>query len=144
MKMAAAVIVNIFVVPFIFALVVMVAMGPSFFTVAQDGGASTYIVFGGETEFEFGNGEKITVTDPAEFGQTIINNSADTIVVERKMYGDIMPDEVPVLLFVEPYTVEFFEELSLDYVFETPPGTIETSSYASVVSRYYLRGSEER
>lgn len=139
MKMGVAIFVNIILVPVLFAGLVMGIGQPFGVTVAENGGATSYFVFGSEAEYEFANGEKATISKNKDFGETIINNSPDTIVIERKMYGDALPDAVPVLLFVEPNSYEFFEDLSLDYVFESAPSTIETSSYASVVSRYELR-----
>jgi hypothetical protein len=99
-----------------------------------------YYVFGADHfDYTLANGEAIKITPP-EAGLCLVNNSHDTLVIEKVYYGKGSPDNLSYLLMVEPMSGCSFTGLSLDFAFaDEPPHSISTSKSATKVKRYWLR-----
>lgn len=95
----------------------------------------------GNGEFDLSNGDKIELAILSH-GETIINNTADSCVIQRHEYGDdeIGSDLLNMLILVKPMGQYAFHGNEIDYVFEERDNYIKTyGSNNNEVEKYSLR-----
>lgn len=140
LKVGTALVINLLLVPALLGGITMGVGQPFSVSIVESQQALPYYVFGqDQLDYTLSNGQSIQVSPPTS-GLCLVNNSTDTLVIEKVYYGKGLADNVSYLLMIEPMSAATFNGLSLDFAFaDEPPHTISTSKSATKVKRYWLR-----
>jgi hypothetical protein len=140
MKLGTAILVNLILVPVLLGGLIMGVAQPFKVTIVGNGTWMPYWVFGADQlDYTLDNGDSLHIMPP-EAGLCLVNNSHDTLVIEKVYYGKGTVDNLSYLLMIEPMSGASFAGLELDFSFaDQPPLSISTSKSATKVKRYWLR-----
>lgn len=143
LKVGISIIIGLVVVPIVLGGVVMGVMSPNSISVVDAEGGTAYLLFGEEMDYAMADNTTLNVKTP-EMGEYIINNTADTIVIQRITYSTGGGTDLSntFVIMIAPYTGYPADDVWIKYLMTDPPKEIETDSYGDV-THFWLRKMTE-